>query len=149
MFFGLPQSTVFWLSLMVVLLIIEGCTWNLTTIWFAAGALGAVLVSQWGGSPVMQAGCFVIVGLVSVVLTRPLVKKWKSTGRTPTNSDRNIGRVAQVLTEMGPTKAGRVRLDGVDWSAQVQGTASLQPGDFCQVADMHSTVLVVVPWQPK
>lgn len=147
--FGLQQSTVFWLGLMVFLLLIEACTWNLTTIWFAIGALGALLVSQWGGSPLAQAACFVVVGLISVALTRPLIKKWKAAGYTPTNSDRNIGRVAQVLSEITPTQAGRVRLDGVDWTAQVQGTSSLNPGDLCRVEKMQSTVLVVTPWQPK
>lgn len=147
--FGLQQSTLLWLFLMVFLLIIEACTWNLTTIWFAVGALGALLVSQWGGSLLAQAACFVVFGLISVVLTRPLVRKWKASGYTPTNSDRNVGRIAQVLSEITSTQAGRVRLDGVDWTAQVQGASSLHPGDLCRVEKMQSTVLIVTPWQPQ
>lgn len=45
----MEKELIFWLVLMVVLLVIELITVGLTCIWFAGGALAAVIVSVAGG----------------------------------------------------------------------------------------------------
>ena len=140
------EGTFFWLALAVFLLIIEGCSWNLTTIWFAVGALGALVASQLGGSPLVQASTFVLVSFVALLATKPLVRKWKDHPFTPTNGDRNIGRIAQVLEQITPSQPGRIRLDGVDWAAQVRDDVTLQPDTLCRVVALESTVLIVEPY---
>lgn len=144
--FLLQDGTTFWFFLTVLLLIIEGCTWNLTTIWFAVGALGALLANQLGASPLVQTAVFLLVSFVAVLATKPLVRKWKDHPFTPTNGDRNVGRVADVLEEISPSRPGRVQLDGVSWAAQVNGNYILHPTTLCRVVDFHSTTLIVEPY---
>ena len=144
--FLLQDGTTFWFFLTVLLLIIEGCTWNLTTIWFAVGALGALLANQLGASPLVQTAVFLLVSCVAVLATKPLVRKWKDHPFTPTNCDRNVGRVADVLEEITPSHPGRVQLDGVSWAAQVNGNYILRPTVLCRVVDFHSTTLIVEPY---
>ncbi len=144
--FLLQDGTTFWFFLTVLLLIIEGCTWNLTTIWFAVGALGALLANQLGASPLVQTAVFLLVSCVAVLATKPLVRKWKDHPFTPTNGDRNVGRVADVLEEITPSHPGRVQLDGVSWAAQVNGNYILRPTVLCRVVDFHSTTLIVEPY---
>ena len=143
--FLLHGATAFWLGLMVLLLIIEGCTWNLTTIWFAAGALAALLVSQFIPNLTLQAFVFVLVSLVALLATKPLVHKWKQAQTAPTNADRNIGRIAQVITPVTAEIPGRVLLDGVSWAARCKGTATLPPKTRCRVCAIESTTLIVEP----
>ncbi len=145
--FVLQDGTFFWLGLMVVFLIIEGCTINLTSIWFALGALGAAIAQELGATTMVQAAVFVVIGLVSLLCTRPLLKRFKKVPYTPTNADRNIGRVAQVIAEITPVQSGRVSLDGVEWAARTEGSVSLAEGTLCRITKLESTILVVEPYQ--
>lgn len=143
--FGLTEPALLWLALAVVLLIIEGLTVNLVSIWFAIGAGAAMLVCVLDGGILYQLLAFVLVSAVALVLTRPLAKNARNAPSTPTNADRNIGRVAKVLEPISPDHPGRVRLDGIDWAAR--STSSLPADSLCRVTAMESTVLVVEPEQ--
>ena len=69
------SMTFIWLIAMVVLLVIEGVVPGLVSIWFAAGALVALLVSLLGLPVWLQAVAFIAVSLVLLAMTRPLAKK--------------------------------------------------------------------------
>jgi membrane protein implicated in regulation of membrane protease activity len=56
------QTTVIWLSLFVLFLVIEIITMGLTTIWFAGGALVAFLVAVLGLGLGVQIICNCIFG---------------------------------------------------------------------------------------
>ncbi len=137
-----PQA-LFWLITMVILLIIEAATVNLTTIWFALGAAAALLAALLGGGYFAQAMAFGIVSLIALALTRPLVEKWRNRPVVATNGDRNIGRTATVLAPIEPDVPGRVRLDGVDWNARTADGTALEKGALCRVKAIESTTLVV------
>ena len=111
----------FWLIAAVGFLVLEGCTFNMTSIWFAIGAAAALLAF------------------------RPLAAKLRK-APTATNGDRNLGREATVLTPVTAEEPGRIRLDGVDWNARcVTPGDILNPGDHCRVTEIHSTLLLVEP----
>lgn len=141
-------DSVVWLAALIALLVIEGATANLVTIWFAAGAAVTLLLSLFFHSLPVQLLVFALASLAALVLTKPFVRKLREQRVVPTNADRNIGRSATVLEPIGPDTPGRVRLDGVDWKACVRSGDTLQPGDRCRVTDIQSTVLIVEP-QPE
>lgn len=132
-----------WLSLLAILLLAEALTTNLVTIWFALGALAALLTSLFTPNPAVQGTVFMVVSIVLLVATLPLVKKMRMRKKTPLNAERNIGRTATVLEAMTPSAQGRVRLDGVNWSAIC--TYPLAAGEACRVVAINSTVLTVEP----
>ena len=140
------EGTAFWLTATIVLLVIEGCTWNMTTIWLAVGAIGALITSQLNPSYTVQTAVFVTVGLLTVILTRPLVRKWKDLDHTATNGDRNLGRVCEVVDTISITKPGRIHLDGVDWTARVNTDVVLKPESLCRIIAIESTVMIVEPF---
>ncbi len=132
-----------WLSLIAVLLLVEALTVNLVTIWFALGALVALLVSFAVPNPAVQGAVFIIVSSVLLFATLPLVKRMRRKKATPLGAERNLGRTALVVEALTPGEQGRVRLDGVDWSAIC--AHPLAKGESCRVAAMNSTVLTVEP----
>lgn len=136
-----------WLLAAIALVVVEGATFNLVTIWFAIGSAAALIVSLFTGSFQVQFLVFVAVSLVCLLAFRPLAAKLK---RPPeaTNGDRNLGRTATVLTPVTAETPGRVRLDGVDWNARAVGGAALQPGQLCRVVEIQSTLLFVEPQEP-
>lgn len=113
--------TVVWLIAMVVLLVVEGVIPGLVSIWFAAGALVALLLSLIGAPLWLQGTAFLIVSLALLVLTRPLAKKYINSRTTPTNADRIIGKDCVVTEEIDNLRGtGAVSVDGKIWTARLE-----------------------------
>ena len=109
--------TVFWFGTFIFLLIVEIVTVNLVTIWFALGALFAIISSMFTDSFIIQMLVFVFVSLISLIVTKPLLKKFKGFEVTPTNSDRVIGMVGEVTKKIDKNKYGQVQVFGNSWTA--------------------------------
>ena len=138
-------SSIFWLAAVVGFLVLEGTTFNMTSIWFAIGSAAALLCCVFTGSFRVQAVVFLVVSILCLVAFRPLAAKLRK-APTATNGDRNLGREATVLTPVTAEVPGRVRLDGVDWNARcVTPGDRLEPGERCRIAEIHSTLLLVEP----
>ena len=132
---------IFWLLAAVGFLALEGMTFSMVSVWFAAGSAAALLCCLFTHSFRVQAVVFIAVSAVCLLAFKPLAKRLRKQP-TPTNGDRALGREARVLTPVSAQQTGRVRLDGVDWSARC---ATPAPGQSCRVAEIHSTLLIVEP----
>lgn len=134
----------FWLIAAVGFLVLEGCTFNMTSIWFAIGAAAALISCLFTDLFRVQALLFIVVSVLCLLAFRPLAAKLR---KAPTaNADRNLGREATVLTPVTAEVPGRVRLDGVDWNARCATPGdTLTPGALCRVTEIHSTLLIVEP----
>ncbi|MBQ6625900.1 MAG: NfeD family protein [Ruminococcus sp.] len=111
--------TIFWLVLAVVLGVVEACTPQLVSIWFAVGALSGCVTSLLTDKIYIQIIVFVVVTVVMLILTRPLAKRLTKTSKTHTNSDRYIGKTAVVVTKIDNLSAsGQVKVDNSVWSAR-------------------------------
>ncbi len=108
-----------WLVLLVVLVTGEAITVGLTFIWFAAGALGGLLVSVLGGPIWLQVVVFLLLSAVTLVLVRPLAAKLLSPGISPTNADRILSQIALVTEEIDNiAETGQVKIYGQVWTAR-------------------------------
>lgn len=129
-FFESLSLPVVWLLLMVIFAIVEGVTVGLASIWFAVGALAALLVSLACGNFWVQCLVFVAVSLVTLLLVRPLTAKhFQPRDHIPTNVDSLIGRsgvVTQTIDNLAGT--GQVRLGGQVWTARSDSGASIPEG---------------------
>ena len=85
------MKPIIWLIILVLFGIGEAVTVGLTSIWFALGALGALIVSQLGLGFWPQIITFIVLSALSMLLVRPFAKKFLRPGYSPTNADRVIG----------------------------------------------------------
>lgn len=133
---------IYWIILFVVLLFIELATVNLVSIWFAIGALAAFLVSFITDSVLLELLTFVVVSIVSLIVTLPLVKKFKNREKVvPTNLDRVIGKSATVTKDILPDKFGEVKVYGSTWTAA--SDEEFHVGDKVVVEKMDGVKLIV------
>ncbi|MDF2686634.1 MAG: hypothetical protein K0S55_1816 [Clostridia bacterium] len=110
---------VVWLAVLIILIVLEASTVNLIAIWFALGALFALLCSVLGAPLLVQMIVFVCVSIIALALTRPLVKKLLTPKKVSTNFDRIIGMTGIVNEEIDNIKGtGYVSVDGKDWMAR-------------------------------
>ena len=112
---------VYWMILFVLLLVIELLTMGLTTIWFAGGALAALIAKVCGASFWPQMMVFVAVSFALLFFTRPFAVKYVNRGRVSTNIDELIGMDAVVLEEIDNLRStGKVQVRGMEWTARAQ-----------------------------
>lgn len=113
--------TLIWVIAFLGLLLVEFLTVGLVSIWFAVGALVALITSFITESVLIQTIVFIAVSVITLIVTQPLMKKFKVNKFEPTNSDRVIGKVAEVTKDISPDKYGEVEVYGVTWMAASNG----------------------------
>lgn len=110
---------IFWLVLLIVFILIEVMTMGLATIWFAGGALIAVLASLLGAPVWLQVILFFAVSLLLLFFTRPVAVKYFNRNRIKTNVESMVGRQAIVISEIDNIQGiGQVTVSGQEWSAR-------------------------------
>lgn len=113
------EQIMFWLVLLIVFLVIEVATLGLTTIWFAGGALIAIVAAVMNAPIVIQIVLFFLVSLVLLFFTRPVAVKYFNRDRVRTNAESLVGRQAIVLEPIDNLEGmGRVTVNGQEWSAR-------------------------------
>ena len=136
---------IFWLIAAVGFLVLEGMTFSMVSVWFAAGSAAALLSCLFHPPFKVQAVVFIVVSVLCLAAFKPLTQRLRQKP-TPTNGDRSLGREAKVLTPVSAEETGRVRLDGVDWNARCATPGdTLARGQSCRVTEIHSTLLIVEP----
>ena len=115
----ITDMVIFWLVAMVALIVIELATLGLTTIWFACGALAAVIAAALDAPLLLQILMFVVVSFAVLLAVRPIAVKYFNNDRTRTNIESMIGRQAIVVSEIDNMQGvGQVSVNGMDWSAR-------------------------------
>ena len=108
---------ILWLIVIVLLVFLEVSTINLVCVWFILSGLVSLILSFFIESFYILFAVFVLLGLVLMVLTRPiLIRKFKRKN-VKTNSDRVLGMEGVVTEEINKLKIGEVKVDGKRWSA--------------------------------
>ena len=132
-----------WLIILVLFGIGEAVTVGLTSIWFALGALGALIVSQLGLGFWPQITTFIVLSALSMLLVRPFAKKFLRPGYSATNADRIIGATGLVTEEID-NLAGH----GLVWSARSTEEGAVIPaGQEVRIVQIQGVKVLVEPVQ--
>ena len=114
------NMTAVWLVAMIVLLIVEGMAPGLVSIWFALGALAAMISAMLKAPLWLQVGWFFLVSIVSLALTRPIARKYVNGRAVHTNADMAIGQDCVVTEEIDNVRGtGAVSVGGKIWTARM------------------------------
>ena len=130
-----------WFISFIVFLIIEALTVNLVTIWFAIGALASIICCLFTDSIVIQSIVFVVVSVLSLFLTKPIVRKFRKTSITPTNFDRVIGKIGVVTKKIGLNEYGEVKVFGNVWTAY--SNEEIEVGKRVKILSIEGVKLIV------
>ena len=118
-----------WIIVLVAGVFAEAATFSLISIWFALGALAAVIAAALGAGMPVQIAIFLAVSVISLAATRPVIKKIMPKKYTPTNGELDIGKSAVVIERIDPEAGtGRVRIEGVDWGARSSDGSVIDEG---------------------
>ena len=140
-------ESIFWLVALIVFAVGEAVTVGLTSVWFALGSLGALIVSGLGFGIWPQVIVFVVLSAVSMALIRPIAKKILAPHYAPTNADRVIGTTGLVTEAIDNIEGrGQVNLSGQNWSARSSQTDGVIPaGQEVKVLKIRGVKVIVEP----
>lgn len=135
---------IFWIIVFVAAILIEAATAALISIWFAAGALAAVIAAALDASLTVQLILFVAFTGITLVFTRPFVKKLFPKKFIPTNSDSFVGKTAVVIEEVDSARGvGRVKFNGVDWIAVTENDDIIEMDSVVRIKEVRGAKLLV------
>ena len=134
-----------WLVAVIIFLGVELSTVTLTSIWFAAGALAAMLVAMFNGHIIVQIIAFLIVAFGLLYATKPWSKKFIDTKKENTNADRAIGQEVRVMERVSNIdQTGRVFVNGLDWTARTEDdNITIEQGELVRVLRIAGVKLIV------
>lgn len=135
-----------WLGIMAVSIFVEAATMSLVSTWFALGALAAAVAAYYEVVPAVQFAIFIIVALITLLLARPLAKKFLDPKIVPTNADRVIGMTAYVVEAINNDREfGAVKVDGKVWTARSEDNYDIPEGTQVEVCRIQGIKLYVRP----
>lgn len=133
-----------WLGTIIACVIIEAMTVNLTTIWFAIGAVAAWLIYLTGLGLEVQIIAFLLVSTVSLIFTRPIAMEKLKIGRTKTNADLLIGQSYKVVTTIDNiNNEGTVNVKGQIWTARSVDDQVIEKDEIVEVKEIVGVKLIV------
>lgn len=139
------NMSVVWLIAMVVLLIVEALVPGLVSIWFALGALSALIAALLHAPLWLQIVWFLATSVVTLVLTRPLAQKYVNSRIQPTNADALIGKDCVVTEDINNLAGtGAVKIDGKVWTARSEDESKyFAAGEIVTAVRIEGVKLIV------
>ncbi len=145
MFEAFHGTTALWVVLMIGFLIVEGIAPGLVSIWFALGALAALISSLLGAQVWLQTVWFVVISVLALIATRPLAKKYVNSRTHATNADILIGQeclVTETIDKLHET--GAVSVAGKVWTARcVEPEQVIEKGSIAVIERIEGVKLIV------
>lgn len=138
---------ILWLVILIGCMIAEIATVGLTTIWFAGGAVAAMITYAAGGNVLLQIVLFFAVSIVLLLFTRPFAVKYINKNRYRSNYEGNIGKRARVTEEVNNFKeTGKVLIDGMEWSARMEDPSlTLYPDEEAVITEVQGVKVILTP----
>ena len=135
---------IIWMGLLLFFGIGEALTVGLTSIWFAAGALVALICSLAGGNMALQIILFFVVSALSLAAFRPIMQKYLNNKVEATNVDSIIGREVLVTEKISNLQAvGAVQVSGLTWSARSADNSEIPVGTLVRIQRVEGVKVFV------
>ena len=138
-------ESIIWLVVTVAMAVIEIMTMGLVTIWFAAGAAIALLLSLIGTPLWIQIAAFIVVSIVVLLLVRPIASRHFNNRLKKTNIDAIVGKTLIAKTDIDNLHGfGKVDMDGSTWlAASSMDNVVIHEGEEVKVVEVRGAKLIV------
>lgn len=132
-----------WIIILVISVIVEAITIDLVSIWFSFGAAVALIGYFVGLSETIQIVIFAVVSILSIIVCRPLSKKYLRGNTIKTNLDRVIGQHCLVTETITADNKGEIKVMGTLWMAESLDNETIEVGTYAQVVSIEGAHVVV------
>jgi membrane protein implicated in regulation of membrane protease activity len=133
---------IFWVVVAMGALFIDITTSSFMFVWFALGAIVALVAMFLNASVVLQVIIFIAVTAASMAVGYPIVKRTikKTVGKTLTMEESYVGK--EITLEEDIDVKGNIKFQGIYWTVKNVGKP-LQKGDIVQVIGIEGNKLLI------
>ena len=134
-----------WLGVFVLALVIEAIGTDLVSIWFAAGALVALIVSLIPGVDWwVELIIFMVISIASLLCFRPLVHKYLRRDLINSNIDEMKGKKGLLVEKIDLLHQGVCKINDVRWTAiATDDKTKIPAGSIVEVLAVSGNKLIV------
>lgn len=133
-----------WLGVIILAAVVEGLTVQLVSIWFVIGGVGALIANLLGAPLWLQTVVFAAVTTITLIGTRPAVKRLMNFKKEDTNAGRYIGETGLVIAEINNTLGvGQVKVRGSIWTARSEDGSNIKEGENVRINSIEGVKLIV------
>lgn len=140
------MEAIIWIALIIIFAAVEIATVGLTSIWFAGGALAALLCYALGLNMVWQFMVFIAVSLVLLFFTRPWAIKYLKPHLVKTNYEQALEKNVCITETVDNEKGtGTAVLNGQEWTARAFTAGEIfEAGTIATVKEIRGVTMYVV-----
>jgi membrane protein implicated in regulation of membrane protease activity len=136
---------IIWAVVFFIAVIIESLEPQLVSLWFAGGALVALLFSTiFQVNIIWQILLFTVTTVALLVLTKPFVNRISTRPTVPTNADTLIGKEILVEKGFGPKQSGMGLQGDIHWKLIAKEDVSFKSGEYAIVEEITGNKLTVI-----
>ena len=136
--------SIIWLIVLVVCLVVEVTTLGLASIWFAGGALLALIIALLDGPLWLQLLVFMVASIVLLIFTRPIAARFFNQNRTKTNVESVVGKQAIVTNTIDNLKGqGQIVTNGMEWTARSADESVIEEGAVVVIERIEGVKAIV------
>lgn len=132
-----------WGILIVVSIVIELITDELTIIWGTVGAIFALISAALKAPIWLQLIIFFVFTILFILIFKPIIEKNRKKETVHTNADRIIGMVAVVTESFKEQEVGKVLVNNQTWRAIGTTNDEFFEGEKVQVEGLSGTKVIV------
>lgn len=139
------MEIIIWIILAIIFAVLEIITVGLTSIWFAGGAILALIAAALGLNVVWQAAIFILSSLIFLFFTRPWAVKYFKPHLVKTNYEDKIGKNACITEKVDNIRGtGAAVIDGQEWRARASEEGKIyETGTIVTVEEIRGVTLYV------
>ena len=139
------METILWIALIIVFVAVEIATVGLTAIWFAGGALVALLVQLLGLNIYWQIIFFIAASAILMTVTRPWALKYFKPRLVKTNYETVVGESVCLTETVDNIKGtGTAVYKGQEWTARAyENGKTFEAGTIVAVKEIRGVTLYV------
>ena len=136
---------IIWLGLFVLMLVVEALGPALVSVWFAFGALVAMVISFIPGVTWwIEVVVFVVVSIAAFLALRPLSKRFIKRNEIKSNVDSLVGKKGIVIERISFLNPGACKINDVTWTAvALDEKATIEKDDVVEVVTIDGNKLIV------
>ena len=136
---------IIWLSLFVLMVIIEASGPELISIWFAFGALISLIISVIPGTPWWaELIVFLAISITTLFALRPVFRRYFKRNIVRTNIDGFIGKMGYVIEDISFLRPGAIKIGDVRWTAiPVNEKDTIKENEIVEVVSLSGNKVIV------
>lgn len=133
-----------WIAGIVAFIVLEAVTYQLVSVWFALGAIFAVIAMAAGADFTVQMIIFIAISGICLLCLRPVSKKLLKNESERTNADSLIGKEVIITKEINNLiSAGEGKVNGMTWTLRSEDNSVIGEGETAVVTAIEGVKLIV------